>query len=503
MIRMALNLLIVLVPLQMVLGDLHGANTLEHQPAKFAAIEGRYDTVRPLPLTLFGIPDDANGTMRYAVEIPLLGSLLLTHSMDGTIQGLDSFPADQRPPVGPPFFGFRIMVGIAVIMLFVAVAGQILRRGGRLYRSAWFLRLCQWTAPLGFVAVIAGWTTTEVGRQPWTVYGLLRTAHSVTPSLTGTDVAISLSLYVLVYLIMFPTGIAFMAGIVRHGVGAATGAATAHRGGRPMPGYVTGAFPRRRGNRPCGTAWFPIWTVILGLGVFIYVSLDGFDLGVGMLHGLVQPSQRETVMNSIGPFWDGNETWLILGGVGLLAAFPVAFAIIIPAVYFPILIMLLALVFRGVAFEFRFKHVRLRRLWDWAFCGGSLVATFAQGVVLGSFIQGFKVEGRVFAGSSFDFATPFAMLTGVALVFGYALLGAGWLVMKTDGAAAGLVAPGRARLPGWGVLLHRGRQPVDAAGQHRHRPALVRLAEHGLAAAVARGEPGDRHLCLARTGPRR
>jgi cytochrome d ubiquinol oxidase subunit II len=178
----------------------------------------------------------------------------------------------------------------------------------------------------------------------------------------------------------------------------------------------------------------PIWTAILGLGVFIYVSLDGFDLGVGMLHGLVQPAQRETVMGSIGPFWDGNETWLILGGVGLLAAFPVAFAIIIPAVYFPILIMLLALVFRGVAFEFRFKHVRLRQVWDWAFCGGSLVATFAQGVVLGSFIQGFKVEGRVFAGSSFDFATPFALLTGVALVFGYALLGAGWLVMKTDGA---------------------------------------------------------------------
>jgi cytochrome d ubiquinol oxidase subunit II len=178
----------------------------------------------------------------------------------------------------------------------------------------------------------------------------------------------------------------------------------------------------------------PIWTVILGLGVFIYVALDGFDLGVGMLHGLVAPDQRETVMNSIGPFWDGNETWLILGGVGLMAAFPVAFAIIIPAVYFPILIMLLALVFRGVAFEFRFKHARLLRLWDGAFCAGSLVATFAQGVVLGSFIQGFKVDGRVFTGSSFDFATPFALLTGVALVFGYALLGAGWLVMKTDGA---------------------------------------------------------------------
>jgi cytochrome d ubiquinol oxidase subunit II len=176
----------------------------------------------------------------------------------------------------------------------------------------------------------------------------------------------------------------------------------------------------------------PIWTVILAVGVFAYVSLDGFDLGVGILHGLVPRSDRETVMEAIGPFWDGNETWLILGGVGLLAAFPVAFAIIIPAVYFPIAVMLMALVFRGVAFEFRFKHSGLQRVWDAAFCGGSLVATFAQGVVLGSFIQGFKVDGRIFAGSSFDFATPFTLLTGVALVFGYVLLGAGWLVMKTE-----------------------------------------------------------------------
>lgn len=238
MVRMALNLLIVLVPLQMVIGDLHGSNTREHQPAKFAAIEGRYDTVHPLPLTLFGIPDDATGTMRYAVEIPVLGSLLLTHSWNGTIQGLDSFPTDQRPPVAPPFYGFRIMVGIAVIMLVVAVTGQILRARKHLYDSIWFLRLCQWTAPLGFVAVIAGWTTTEVGRQPWTVYGLLRTAQSVTPSLTGMDVAISLALYIVVYLIMFPTGIAFMAGIVRRGVSEASLVPPPIEAGRPMPPYV-------------------------------------------------------------------------------------------------------------------------------------------------------------------------------------------------------------------------------------------------------------------------
>jgi cytochrome d ubiquinol oxidase subunit II len=176
----------------------------------------------------------------------------------------------------------------------------------------------------------------------------------------------------------------------------------------------------------------PLWTILLGLAVFYYVVFDGFDLGVGMLSGLA-PKDRPLFMSSVAPVWDGNETWLVFGGLGLLAAFPLAFAIIIPAVYFPILIMLLALVFRGVAFEFRFKRPALRRFWDNAFCGGSLVATFAQGIVLGTFIQGFKVDGRHFAGTSFDWVTPFAFLTGLALIFGYGLLGAAWLVLKTEG----------------------------------------------------------------------
>jgi cytochrome bd ubiquinol oxidase subunit II len=170
----------------------------------------------------------------------------------------------------------------------------------------------------------------------------------------------------------------------------------------------------------------PIWTLILGVAVFFYVLLDGFDLGVGMLYGLApDTTSRNTIMNSIAPIWDGNETWLILGGVGLLAAFPLAFAVIIPAVYFPILVMLLALVFRGVAFEFRFRDMDNKTFWDHAFCYGSGIATFAQGMVLGTFIQGFRVSGRHFAGSSFDFLSPFALLTGVALLFGYGLLGAG------------------------------------------------------------------------------
>jgi cytochrome bd ubiquinol oxidase subunit II len=176
-----------------------------------------------------------------------------------------------------------------------------------------------------------------------------------------------------------------------------------------------------------------IWTVIIALGVFLYVLLDGFDLGVGILFAFAPEADRNMVMNSIAPVWDGNETWLILGGVALLSVFPLAFAIIIPAVYFPILIMLLALVFRGVAFEFRFEHPWLSRFWTNGFWIGSAVATFAQGAVLGAFIQGFKVKGRHFVGTSWDWLTPFSVLTGIALMFGYGLLGAGWLVIKTEG----------------------------------------------------------------------
>src|SRR5690348_291922 len=178
----------------------------------------------------------------------------------------------------------------------------------------------------------------------------------------------------------------------------------------------------------------PIWTLIIGAGVFFYVVLDGFDLGVGILYGFVhERTWRNLMMNAIAPVWDGNETWLVLGSMGLLAAFPLAFAIIIPAVYFPILVMLLALVFRGVAFEFRFRDAEHLTFWDRAFAYGSAVATFAQGVVLGAFIQGFHVEGRTFAGSAWDCITPFSLLTGAALLFGYTLLGAGWLVLKTEG----------------------------------------------------------------------
>lgn len=217
MIRMALGFLTLFVPLQIFLGDMHGLNTREYQPAKLAAMEGRWDDASPAPLTLFGIPNQAEARTDYAIDIPYLGSLILTHSLDGEVRGLKDWPPEDRPPVWPVFFAFRIMVGIGFLMLGVIALGWVLWFRRTLFVSAWFLRLCQWVAPLGFLAVLAGWTTTEVGRQPWTVYGLMRTADSVSPSLTGPDVAGSLLAYMLVYLAMFPAGIAVMARIVRRG----------------------------------------------------------------------------------------------------------------------------------------------------------------------------------------------------------------------------------------------------------------------------------------------
>jgi cytochrome d ubiquinol oxidase subunit I len=226
-------LLTILVPLQVFLGDQHGLNTLEHQPAKLAAIEAHWDTGSRVPLVLFAIPDEQAETNRFAIEVPLLGSLVLTHELDGVVRGLKEWPREDRPPVALPFFAFRVMVGIGVIMLGMVALSLWLRWKGVLTETDWFLRLCQWVAPLGFVAVLAGWTTTEVGRQPWTVYGLLRTADSVSPSLTGTDVLISLAGYMLAYLVIYPSGLIIMARLVRKGPGAAEEEINAIESGRP------------------------------------------------------------------------------------------------------------------------------------------------------------------------------------------------------------------------------------------------------------------------------
>jgi cytochrome d ubiquinol oxidase subunit II len=176
------------------------------------------------------------------------------------------------------------------------------------------------------------------------------------------------------------------------------------------------------------------WAGLLVLAVFIYVVLDGFDLGIGMLFAAFpERRDRDLLMNSVAPVWDGNETWLILGGGGLFAAFPMAYGIYMTALYTPIIAMLLALVFRGVAFEYRWRTERWRRWWDRAFILGSAVAALAQGIALGAVLQGVAVDGRSYGGGWWDWLTPFTLLTGVAVAVGYLLLGACWLVLKTEG----------------------------------------------------------------------
>jgi cytochrome d ubiquinol oxidase subunit II len=177
-----------------------------------------------------------------------------------------------------------------------------------------------------------------------------------------------------------------------------------------------------------------VWAFLLAFAVLAYVVLDGFDLGIGILFPVARSDQeRDVMMNSVAPVWDGNETWLILGGGGLLAAFPLAYAVLLPALYAPLIAMLLGLVFRGVAFEFRFRSERNRHWWDRGFAGGSLVATLCQGLALGTFVQGVAVRDRAYAGGWFDWLTPFSLATAAGLTVGYALLGAGWLILKTEG----------------------------------------------------------------------
>ncbi len=177
-----------------------------------------------------------------------------------------------------------------------------------------------------------------------------------------------------------------------------------------------------------------IWAALIAFAVLAYVVLDGFDLGIGVLFPLIEVGRdRDTAMNSVAPVWDGNETWLVLGGGGLFAVFPLAYATILPALYAPLIAMLIGLIFRGVSFEFRHRTTRGKFLWDWGFAGGSILAAFTQGIALGALVQGIEVANRAYAGGWWDWLTPFTLLTGVALTVGYALLGATWLVMKTEG----------------------------------------------------------------------
>jgi cytochrome d ubiquinol oxidase subunit I len=234
MVKMGLGFLTVMVPLQVVLGDLQGLNTLQHQPAKVAAMEGLWDTGRQVPASMFAWPDEAAERNRYELAIPGLASLYLTHRWDGEVRGLKEWPREQRPPVALVYFAFRLMVGIGVLMAGVVALGLWQAWRGRLYRSPAFLRAAQLSGPLGFLAVLAGWAVTEVGRQPWVVYGHLLTADAVSPSLAAAHVATSLAVYIVAYIVIFGGGLLLLRRLVRQGPDLAT-APEAQPGGQAPP----------------------------------------------------------------------------------------------------------------------------------------------------------------------------------------------------------------------------------------------------------------------------
>ena len=172
-----------------------------------------------------------------------------------------------------------------------------------------------------------------------------------------------------------------------------------------------------------------IWILIIGLGVLIYVVLDGFDLGIGILFPFISDRQeRDVMMNTVAPVWDGNETWMVLGGAGLFAAFPLVYSTVLSALYMPIILMVIALIFRGVAFEFRFKANKTKHLWDQAFIWGSILSSFFQGLILGAYIQGIETTNGIYTGGGLDWLTPFSLFTGLSVVVLYATLGCGWLI---------------------------------------------------------------------------
>ena len=218
MLSMAMWMALIVAPIQAIVGDAHGLNTLEHQPAKIAAIEGHWENVGDgaTPLVLFGIPDMQAEKTRFAIEVPYLGSLILTHSLDKQIPALKSFPKEDRPNSTIIFFSFRIMAGLGMLMILTGLLGFALRRNGALYRNRLFLRLVLFMGPTGLIAMLAGWITTEVGRQPWVVYGLMRTADAASNH-SVTQLSISLALFVLIYFSVFAVGIGYMMKLVRKG----------------------------------------------------------------------------------------------------------------------------------------------------------------------------------------------------------------------------------------------------------------------------------------------
>jgi cytochrome d ubiquinol oxidase subunit I len=242
MFGMAMIMAVFVAPLQLVLGDLHGLNTLEHQPAKVSAMEGLWKTQRGAPLKLFGWPDQEGETTRYSIEIPKLSSLILTHSLEGEVKGLKEWPPEERPPVAWVFWSFRVMVGVGLLMILTGVLALVLYLRNRLFDTRWFQYGCMAMTPAGFVAVLAGWFVTEIGRQPYIVYNVMRTEDAVSP-VGGSPIALSLAAFVVTYLFVFGAGSYYILRLIGKGPGTEEEPYGAH--GVKEPPLVTGLVSRK------------------------------------------------------------------------------------------------------------------------------------------------------------------------------------------------------------------------------------------------------------------
>ena len=437
MFSMAMWMATIVAPIQIMAGDFHGLNTLEHQPVKVMAMEGHFDSHPDgAPLILFGIPNTAEKRIDYAIEIPKFSSLILKHDLNAPLAGLDTIPDNLEPPVAVIFWSFRVMVGIGFAMLGIGLWSLWCRYQGHARQQRLAASGCRTDGTSRFRRRAR--RLDHHRSRPPALYDLRppadrrldladcsprrrcladRLHHRLLPRLRRRH-------------------------LLHPAADEAAAARSDARSRRRTDQRPRASCPAPRPDTPMGAHIMAIdlpfiWAAIIAFAVLAYVILDGFDLGIGILFPFFpEKRDRDVMMNSVAPVWDGNETWLVLGGGGLLAVFPLAYSVILSALYAPIIAMVLGLVFRGVAFEYRWRTKRGEFLWNWAFAGGSMVAAFAQGVALGALVQGIPVANRAYAGAWWDWLTPFSIATGFAILIGYALLGSTWLIMKTTGELA-------------------------------------------------------------------
>ncbi len=420
MLSMAMWMVLIVAPLQAFVGDMHGLNTSNISPRKSPPLKdiGRIRG-EATPLILFGLPDMEQERTRYAVEIPALGSLILTHSLNEQVPALKSFPKAERPNSTLVFWSFRLMVGMGVLMIVLGLAALWLRYQRRLYHARPFLSFCAVDGASrsgGDPRRVGDHRSGEATGRLWTAAHRVCAQHAANEPESAAVLLWSTARYS-AWLQLYAAADQKAASDRR-----------APEDGRPArPLSATGGTVTGRGGSLMGIDLSLIWFVIIVFATLMYIVMDGFDLGIGILFPAIQdPLERDIMVNSVAPVWDGNETgWS--GGAGLFGAFPLAYAVIADARRF-LSHLLIGLIFRGVAFEFRFKATPVHKsFWDWLFSSRAPARHVYTRIVVGAVINGFPVSERTFSGGALDWFTPFNLFCGIRLVVAYAMLGStGW-----------------------------------------------------------------------------